>query len=69
MGRLRRCKNTKQPIIKQVLELVPRWLFDSCTNTFKTYKGCSKYKAYDQFIALIFGQFSQHHTLNDITTG
>jgi len=69
MGLFRRCKNTNKPLIKQVLELVPRWLFDSCTNTYKTNKGCSRYKTYDQFVALTFGQLNKCQSLNDISAG
>ncbi|GET28593.1 hypothetical protein SD074_07950 [Prolixibacter sp. SD074] len=49
-------KNTNKPVIRQILDLVPRWIFDSCTNTYKPDKGCSKYKTYDQFVALTYGQ-------------
>ena len=56
MGLFRRNKNNNKPVIRQILDLVPRWLFDSCTSTYKTNKGVSKYKTYDQFVALTFGQ-------------
>lgn len=69
MGLFRRNKNTNKPVIKQILGLVPKWLFDSCTNTYKTDKGFSKYKTYDQFVALIYGQLYKCHTLSDISTG
>ena len=48
---------------------MPRWLFESCTNTYKTDKGCSKYKSYDQFVALTFGQLNKCQSLNDISAG
>ena len=48
---------------------MPRRLIISCTNTYKTDKGCSKYKTYDQFVALTFGQLYKCHTLSDISTG
>jgi len=69
MGLFRRNKNTNKPVIRQIIDLVPRWLFDSCTNTYKTDKGCSKYKTYDQFVALTFGQLYKCHTLSDISAG
>jgi len=69
MGLFRRNKNNNKPVIRQILDLVPRWLFDSCTNTYKTDKGCSKYKTYDQFVALTFGQLSKCQSLNDISAG
>lgn len=69
MGLFRRNKNTNKPVIRQILDLVPRWIFDNCTNTYKTDKGCSKYKTYDQFVALTYGQLYKCHTLSDISTG
>lgn len=69
MGLFRRNKNTNKPVISQILDLVPRWIFDSCTKTYQTDKGCSKYKTYDQFVALTFGQLYKCHTLSDISTG
>jgi hypothetical protein len=69
MGLFRRNKNNNKPLIRQILDLVPRWIFDSCTNTYKTDKGCSKYKTYDQFVALTFGQLNKCQILNDISAG
>lgn len=69
MGLFRRNKNTNKPVISQILELVPNWIFNNCTNTYKTDKGCSKYKTYDQFVALTYGQLYKCHTLSDISTG
>lgn len=69
MGLFRRNKNNNKPVIKQILDLVPAWLFQSCTNTYNTDKGCSKYKTYDQFVALTFGQLNKCQSLNDISAG
>jgi hypothetical protein len=69
VGLFRRNKNNNKPLIRQIIDLVPRWLFDSCTNTYNTDKGVSKYKTYDQFVALTFGQLSKCQSLNDISAG
>ena len=69
MGLFRQNKSSNKPVIKQILDLVPRWQIVNCTNTYKTDKGCSKYKTYDQFVALTFGQLYKCHTLSDISTG
>ncbi len=69
MGLFRRNKNNNKPLIKQILELVPSWIFDNCTKTYQTDKGCSKYKTYDQFVALTFGQLNKCQSLNDISAG
>ena len=44
-------------------------MLDSCTKQFKTDKGCSKYRTYDQFIALTFGYLNKCYTLSYIFTG
>ncbi len=69
MGLFRRNKNNNKPVVRQILDLVPIWIFDSCTKTYKTDKGCSKYKTYDQFVALTFGQLNKCQSLNDISAG
>jgi hypothetical protein len=69
MGLFRRNKNNNKPLLKQILDLVPRWLFESCTKTHKSDKGCSKYKTFDQFVALTFGQLNKCQSLNDISAG
>ena len=69
MGLFKRNKNNNKPVIRQIIDLVPRWLLESCTNTYKTDKGVSKYRTYDQFVALTFGQLNKCHSLNDISAG
>jgi hypothetical protein len=69
MGLFRRNKNNNKPVIRQILDLVPHWLFRSCTNTYKTDKGVHKYRTYDQFVALTFGQLNKCQSLNDISAG
>lgn len=67
MGLFKRNKNNNKPVIRQILDLVPRWLLASCTKVYQSDKGCSKYKTYDQFVALIFGQLNKCQILNDIS--
>jgi hypothetical protein len=69
MGLFRRNKNIKKPVIRQIIELVPRWMITSCAKKHSSDKGCSKYKTYDQFVALTYGQLNKCYTLNDISTG
>ena len=69
MGLFRRNKNNNKPVIRQILDLIPPWLIKSCTSTYKTDKGCSKYKTYDQLVALTFGQLNKCQSLNDISAG
>jgi len=69
MGLFRRNKNNNKPLIRQILDLVPPWILKSCADTYKTDKGVSKYKTYDQFVALTFGQLNKCQSLNDISAG
>lgn len=69
MGLFRRNKNIKKPVIRQIINLVPRWMIESCAKKHSSDKGCSKYKTYDQFVALTYGQLNKCYTLNDISTG
>ncbi len=69
MGLFKRNKNNNKPLIRQIIDLVPRWVFDSSIKKHKSDKGYSKYKTYDQFVALTFGQLNKCYTLSDISTG
>ena len=69
MGLYRRNKNNNKPLVRQIIDLVPRWMITSITKQYKSDKGCSKYKTYDQFVALTFGQLNKCLTLSDISTG
>lgn len=40
-----------------------------CAEIHQSDKGCSKYKTYNQFVALTFGQLNKCLTLSDISTG
>ncbi|AWG21932.1 IS4 family transposase [Flavobacterium faecale] len=69
MGLFKRNKNNNKPLLRQILDLVPRWILESCVKKHQSDKGCSKYKTYDQFVALTFGQLNKCYTLSDISTG
>jgi len=69
MGLFRRSKNTNQPLLGKILALIPRHLLQSQILKHQSDKGCSKYKTYDQLVALIFGQLNKCYTLTDISCG
>jgi len=69
MGLFKRTKNNNKPILRQILDLIPDWVFQKCINKYETDKGCHKYKTYDQLVALSFGQLCKCTTLADISTG
>lgn len=69
MGLFRRSKNTKLPVIRQILDLIPHWLFQSCIQKYKSDKYTHKYKTYDQLVALSFGQLNKCESLSGISSG
>ena len=56
MGLFRRNKNNKKPIIRQIIDLIPRHVMRQGIKKYQTDKYCHKYKTYDQLVALLFGQ-------------
>lgn len=69
MAFFRRSKNTNKPLLGQILNLIPWHLIKTEIHKHKSDKGCSKYKTYDQLVALIFGQLNKCYTLSDISCG
>lgn len=69
MAFFRRSKNTNKPLLGQILNLIPSHLIRNEVHKHKSDKGCSKYKTYDQLVALIFGQLNKCYTLSDISCG
>jgi hypothetical protein len=59
MALYRRSKNTNKPLLKQILDFIHMQKHQSD-------KGTHKYKTWDQFVALIFGQLNKCYTLSDI---
>lgn len=65
-------KNTKRsenPLLRQIIDLIPQHIFQEVTSSFNSDKGCSKYKTYDQFVAMIFGQLNKCLSLREINLG
>jgi len=69
MSLFRRNKNNNKPVIRQILDLIPRHLLNQSIRKYQSDKHCSKYKAYDQLVALMFGQLCKCSTLEDISVG
>ncbi len=68
MGLFKRTKNNGRPLIRQLLDLIPRHVINSCIKQHQSNKGCHKYLTYDQLVALTFGQLNKCQTLEDIST-
>lgn len=69
MSLFRRNKNNNKPIIRQVIDLIPRFLLTKSIQRYQSDKYCSKYKTYDQLVSLLFGQLCKCSTLEDISVG
>ena len=69
MALYRRSKNTNRPLLGQILKLIPAHILRGAIDKHQSNKGCSKYGAYDQLVAMIFGQLSKCYTLSDISCG
>jgi IS4 transposase len=69
MGLFRRNKNTNKPVIRQIIDLIPRHLLQRVIQKHQSDKYCHKYKTYDQMVALLFGQLCRCSTLEDISVG
>lgn len=69
MSLFRRNKNNNKPVIRQIIDLIPRFLLTKAINRYQSDKYCHKYKTYDQLVALLFGQLCKCSTLEDISVG
>jgi len=55
MGLFSRNKNNNKPLVRQIIDLVPREILNDSIQEYNSDKGCSKYKTFDQFVAMSFG--------------
>ncbi|MCP3925235.1 MAG: IS4 family transposase [Desulfobacterales bacterium] len=51
------------------MDLVPKHIIRDAVHRFELDKGCSTYKAYDQFVAMTFGQLNKCLSLREINLG
>jgi hypothetical protein len=62
-------KKNKVPVIKQIINLIPRDLFYQLVKKYQSDKYCSKYFTYDQLVSTMFGQLSHCFSLREIAIG
>ena len=65
-------KNTKKSeksLLKRILDLIPNHILLDPTRQYQSDKGCSTYKAYDQLVAMTFGQLNKCLSLREINLG
>lgn len=62
-------KKSKKPLLSQILDLVPKHIFNDCVRQYGSDKHCSCYLTYDQFVSMMFGQLNKCLTLREIAQG
>ncbi|WP_338092201.1 IS4 family transposase [Solitalea lacus] len=55
--------------MRQIIDLIPRYLLNQSIKKYQSDKYCHKYKTYDHLVALLFGQLCKCSTLEDISVG
>jgi hypothetical protein len=61
--------NTKLPVTRQIIDLIPSWLLRSCIQKYQSDKYTHRYKTYDQLVTLSFGQLNKSESLSGISSG
>lgn len=69
MGLIKRIKNSKKPLLGQILDLIPSSIISKAIQDHKSDFRFKTYKTYDQMVALLFGQLNKCTTLRDICIG
>lgn len=69
MGLIKRIKNSKKPLLGQILDLIPSSIVKSAVSKHRADRYCKTYRSYDQMVALLFGQLNKCLTLRDIVIG
>jgi DDE family transposase/uncharacterized protein DUF4372 len=69
MGLIKRIKNSKKPLLGQILELIPSSVIIKAVAEFNSDHYCKTYRTYNQLVALLFGQLNKCYTLRDIVVG
>jgi len=62
-------KKSDKPILKQIIDLIPRTFFSQCVQKYTSDKHCHKYFTYDQFVSTMFGQLNRCLSLREIAIG
>ena len=62
-------KKSKKPILKQIIDLIPKKMFYNCVKNNQSDKWCSAYFTYDQLVSGLFGQLNRCLSLREIAMG
>jgi hypothetical protein len=60
---------TGQPVLSQILSLIPRSLVNQLSSTHKTDHYCKKFKSNDHLVSMLFCAFHQCTSLRELITG
>lgn len=69
MGLISRNKNNNKPLLKQIIDLIPKKIIATAILKYNSDKHYRTYKTYDQLVAILYGQLNKCVTLRDITIG
>jgi len=69
MGLIKRIKNSKHPLLGQIIELIPSSIISKAILELNSDYRFKTYKTYDQLVALLFGQLNKCYALRDICIG
>ena len=69
MGLIGKNKNTNKPLLKQIIDLIPKTIISNSILKYNSDKYCRTYKTYDELVAFLYGQLNKCVTLRDITIG
>jgi hypothetical protein len=69
MGLICKNKNTNKPLLKQIIDLIPKRIINEAILKYDSDKYYRAYKTYDQLVAILYGQLNKCVTLRDITLG
>jgi hypothetical protein len=69
MGLISKNKNTNKPLLKQILDLIPREIISESIMRYQSDKHYRSYKTYDQLVSILYGQLNKCVSLRDITLG
>lgn len=60
---------TGQPVLNQLLSLIPRNMVLQLSRVYKSDRYCKKFKLYDHLVTMLFSAFNQCTSLRELTTG
>ena len=69
MGLIKRIKNSKKPLLGQIIDLIPSSIIIKAVSDYNSDHYCKTYRTYNQLVALLFGQLNKCYTLRDIVVG